>query len=72
MGHSDHYDGPGIDLECDSCGELDLEAAMIYCARCLETRAVCFNCIPKNDERRIDSEEWPRLCAMCQMELEDE
>lgn len=70
MGTSDHFTEPRIELNCDSCGELDLEAAMIYCARCLESRAVCFQCIPKDDERRIDSEEWPRICAMCQMEIE--
>ena len=72
MGHNDHFDGPGIDLHCDSCGELDLAASLMNCARCLDDKAVCFQCIPRDDQRRVDPDEWPRFCAMCQEEMDDE
>ena len=72
MGHNDHFDGPRIELDCDSCGELDLAAAMMTCARCLDDKPVCFTCISKDDARRIDRDEWPRFCAMCQEEMGDD
>lgn len=71
MGHNDHEVGPRIELECESCGELDLEAQSICCARCLDEKTVCFTCIPKNDERRIDPE-WPWFCVLCQEAIDDE
>jgi hypothetical protein len=71
MGHSDHEVGPRIDLECASCGEIRLDAAGMICPHCWEKQTVCFECIPKDDERRIDSE-MGRLCSWCQDKFEGE
>lgn len=72
MGHNDHEPGPRIDLHCDSCGEMTLEAAFILCARCIDDKPVCFTCIPRDDQRRTDPDEWTRFCAACSEEMDDE
>lgn len=72
MGHNDHETGPRIELECDSCGELDLEAATMRCWRCLDDKTVCFACIEKDDERRFRSEDAVWFCAMCSEEMGDD
>jgi hypothetical protein len=64
-------DEAGIDLNCASCGELRLDAKPMYCPVCGEPETVCFECIPKDDERRIDRED-SRHCTYCQEAMDDD
>ena len=64
-------DEKGIDMNCASCGELRLDAGLIACPVCGDEETVCFECIPKYDDHRIDPE-MARHCTYCQEAMDDD
>lgn len=65
------HDAGGIDLNCAHCGELRLDAGGMTCHSCGDVETVCFQCIDRSDNRRVELDDsW--WCPVCSEALDDD